>query len=166
MPKNLKKQKRKAERKAQRKLDKLEEGSLDTGQKIPRSTATALSLPDDLSHLDGQNYQLIFDHYNHKACELSRLDKKTAKLLVNKLNRITKTNNPATITALFKSSIHDSGDYTDLYEGLEKSIELSEIQYGDEGRIICYCFHGYLHKNKTKSNYCCIVAILVKHRRT
>lgn len=158
--------KRKAERKAQRRLSQQLAEINEAGQ-IPLSVATEPKLPDTLSYLDGNNYQLIFERYNHKDCEIPDLDNKDAKALVGKFNEITRVNNRSIAgTNLVKHKVKNEGDYTSLFKGLEDDIELYEVQYAGTGRIICYFINQYPHNNETTSNYCCVIAILKKHRRT
>lgn len=157
---------RKAERKAQRRLNKHVAQLQDAGQ-IPPSVAAEPSLPDTLSYLDGNNYQLIFERYNHKECELPSLDEKGVRALIGKFNEVTRVNNSTIAgTNLLRHKIKNEGDYASLFNGLEDDIELYEVQYAGEGRIMCYFINQYPHNNETISNYCCIIAVLKKHRRT
>ncbi len=158
--------KRKSDRKAQRKLNQQVAELQEIGQ-IPSSVATEPSLPDTLSYLDGNNYQLIFERYNHKECELPSLDEKGVKALIGKFNEVTRVNNRTIAgTSLLKHKIKNGGDYASLFKGLEDDIELYEVKYAGEGRIMCYFINQYPHNDETTSNYCCIITILKKHRRT
>lgn len=156
--------KRKAERKAQKRLN--EQLTKLESTRIPAGVALKPSLPETLSYLDGTNYQLIFERYNHKESELHNLDAKDFKAFIEKLNTITKQNSRTiSSTTLIRDKLNNSGDYASLYNGLEDDIELIEIQYKDTGRIICYFINEYYH-SETPCSYCCIVAVLKRHRRT
>lgn len=166
MAKNSKKQqKRKIERRRNRKLEaQLAEVEGEDNVKIPANVARSPSLPD---YLDGKNYQLIFEEYNHRECEIPSLDNKSTKALIGKLNEITRVNSRSIAsTTLIRDRVIDSGDYASLFRNLEADIDLFEIKYAGSGRIICYFIDEWTHSDKTVSNYCCIVAILRQHRRT
>jgi len=162
MVKNSKKRKRKAERKLNAKLAHVEQ----VGQ-IPSSVAVKDTLPDTLSYLDGNNYQLIFERYNSKDCEIYAVDAKSSKLLIAKFNEITRVNSRTIAeTSLKRGKVYNNGNYASLFKGLEDDIELVEVKYAGEGRIICYFIDEYPHSTDNISNYCCVVAILRKHRET
>jgi hypothetical protein len=163
---NSKKRKRKAKREEQRKLNK-QVALLPENGEIPSSVATAPTLPDTLSYLDGRNYQLIFERYNHEECEIPQLDKTTAKALINKLNEITRVNNSSiSSTHLLRHKVINQNDYSSLFSKLEDDVELYEVKYANTGRIMCYFINEHPHEDETKSNYCCIIAVLIRHRAT
>jgi hypothetical protein len=89
------------------------------------------------------------------------------KALIGKFNEVTRVNNRSIAgTNLLRHKIKNEGDYVSLFKGLEDDIELYEVQYAGEGRIMCYFINQYPHSNETTSNYCCIIAVLKKHRRS
>ena len=154
------------DRKTERKKHKLQVQIAQQNEgRIPSSVAVEVSLPEELSHQDGKNYQLIFEKYNHKECEIPSLDDKSAKALINKLNEITRQNSHSIAgTKLVRDKVNNAGKYASLFNDLEDDVHLREIKYRQDGRIICYFVNQHPHSNGVTSNYCCIVAILVKHR--
>lgn len=126
----------------------------------------AVALPD---YLDGTNYQLLFDKYNHQHSELHLLTPTSATSMIKKFTDITRYNNKSIAEArLIRDKVENTGEYANLYDGLRGDIELVEIQFsgnGGDGRIFCYFVNNHPHTD-TISNYCVIVAVKCNHTRT
>jgi hypothetical protein len=158
-------QKRKAKRAAKHSIDQSVAEQKADGS-IPASVAVQPSLPDNMSSLDGSEYQLIFQNYNNKECELHNLTAADAKALVGKFATITKFNSTTIKSSnLIRDKIEPTGDYKSLYAGLEQDIELREIKFHNTGRIVAYLIDNHMY-GEHASNYCCIVAVLTHHRNT
>lgn len=157
------KKRRKSERQAQQRLERMAAQEQPSGSQLPASVAQENSLPDTLNFLDGSNYQLIFERYNHGQSGLHDLDSAAAKAMITKLSMITKFNSK-TIggSHLIRDSVINAGSYAPLYEGLEDDIDLKEIQFAGTGRIFCYFVNNYT-RNGHVCNYCCVIAIKRQH---
>ncbi len=164
MDTNSKKQKlSKKEAREQRKLEKL--AKLEHSRILPPEVAQSPKLPDSLNFLDGSNYQLIFERYNHNQCGIHNLSGEEPKHLIQKLSRITKLNHKTLLpSGIIKDKVEKTGSYAPLFDGLEDDIELKEISFTKPGRIFCY----FLTQQKSENvvnNYCCVIAITPQHLR-
>jgi hypothetical protein len=160
MAKSSKKRKRKAERKEIRKawdVARVEESS-----KLPQRVA----LPE---HLHSSNYQINFEQYKHKECQIHLLNESSAESLIKRVSLIAQ-NNSRTIgsSKLIRDNVANDGAYKSLYEGLGKDIEIKEIQFAGTGRIFCHFVNNQPDSDDTSrsSNYCCIIAIKTEHLET
>lgn len=161
-----KKQTRKAERKAAARQISSAAANQQQGGVIPAKVALQPTLPDTMMNLDGSEYQLVFQNYNNDDCELHKLDKADAKALVKKFAAITSFNSTSIkSTNLVRDKVEPTGAYESLYKGLEPDIELREIKFHETGRIMAYFIDNHMYAERAAS-YCCVVAVLTKHRST
>lgn len=134
------------------KLVKSELRELDK-EKIPATVAISSILKD----YENDKVFLSFEPYNQNCCEIYLIDKKDAKKLTDRLKKITTTPRKHFLyqdaSGIACKPIKDSGNYKSLFNGLQKDIELLEVDYTGAGRIF-----GYLTKNIFN-----IVAIKVRH---
>lgn len=151
------------QRKTERKQKRLawQVSQVEQSAKLPSKVA----IPE---HLHSLNYQLNFEQYKHKECQLHQLDQTTAESLIKKLSLITQ-NNSRTIgsSKLIRDNVTSSGAYSALYSGLGSDIEIKEIQFGGTGRIFCHFVNDHPDPDGARaSNHCCLVAIKTDHIKT
>ncbi len=104
---------------------------------------------------DGKHYILVFDKYESKECELSKLSTPQAKSLIKKFQQITKCN-PKLLpqSGIVRDNINNSGSYKGLFRNLNPDIELKETSLADYGRMFFYIVNRYF----------CVVAIQSAHK--
>lgn len=160
MPKSSKKRKRNndPERKAKRIGWQVAQNEIKTSR-----LDASVTLPETV---DGSNYQLVFDKFNHRLSELEFLTTASAESLIKKLSDITRCNSRSIGSSrLIHDKIEYAGEYKKLFTNLSRDVEIIEIKFsgnGGDGRIFCYFVDDHPHENGT-ANYCVIVAIRCNH---
>ncbi|MFH1745021.1 MAG: hypothetical protein ABH881_02540 [bacterium] len=97
---------------------------------------------------------IVFKNYNQNQCEICKLDDVLAKALTSKLKHLTNiTLKELPRSGLIRDDIQENGEYTPLFNNLEKDIALKEIKFSNESR-----FFGFFAEE-----YFSLVAIWVKH---
>jgi|SRR3989338_277403 len=116
-----------------------------------------LAVSPTLKDYDNDKVVLSFEPYNQNCCEIFSLQKPDAKKLTGELKKITRTLKKHFLSqsssGVACKPIKGSGNYAPLFNGLQKDVELLEVDYTGTGRIF-----GYLTRNIFN-----VVAIKVKH---
>jgi hypothetical protein len=122
-------------------------------EKIPATIAVS----EDIKEYDNHKVALSFETYNQGCCEISKIEKQDAKKLTSELRKMTSTQRKHFLSqctsGIACKPIKESGNYAPLFTGLQRDVELLEIDYTATGRIF-----GFLVKNIFN-----VVAIKVKH---
>jgi hypothetical protein len=123
------------------------------GEKIPATMA----ISSELKEYDSYKVVLSFEQYNQNCCEISQIQKPEAKKLTSELKRMTGTLRKHFLhqdaSGIACKPVEDGGNYESLFTGLQRDVELLEVDYTSTGRIF-----GYLTKNIFN-----VVAIKIKH---
>ncbi len=117
-------------------------------------------ISESIEEYDNYKIVLSFIPYKQNCCELAKLQRPEAKKLTSELKKITKTLKKhfrhQDVSGIACKPIEDGGNYSPLFVGLGKDIELLEIDYTKAGRVF-----GYITKNIFN-----VVAIKTKHIKT
>lgn len=139
------------------KRQQLPQTSIDTANNL--LPATIANLPQGLGqHIIDGNFRLIFEYYDHRQCDLKKLNKQNMKKVIDTFSKITKHDN-TNIKQLCRPNPvkrSASGEYGKLFNNLPIDFDyLLEVQYTKTGRIL-------IHPLDTM---CLVVAVWGEHRK-
>ena len=125
----------------------------DQGNLSPR-----VAVSEALKDYENRMVVFSFEPYNSNQCRIGSIDKKEAKKLTRELKVISRTLakhfRHQSTSGIACKRIHNSGNYSVLFDGVPEDTEMLEIDYSGPGRIF-----GFMVNNVFN-----IVAIGKEHR--
>lgn len=107
--------------------------------KLPATIAISERLED----YENKKVVLSFEPYNQSQCQLYKLEKPDTKKLTSELKNISQTTTKKLRYNYPKCKpVHNSNQYSILFNGLPKDAEVLEVDYSGPGRIF-----GFLVEN-------------------
>lgn len=121
--------------------------------KLPPNVA----LTPNKAELELSPYQISFEYYNYKLCEVNELERNKAIQCIENMKTIGKSNRRnLNNNGIDYIRVNNSGEYSKLFNGLTDDVDLREHKISGTSRLFYF----------TQQSKFCIVAITNAHFET